>query len=52
MATIIKREVVITCSKLVKDNQTASINLPEGFIENLEAIVQELIGDDLIVEVE
>lgn len=56
MAKIHEEIIVIKLSKLVKDSNTESastqIRMSESLLENLEQIVQELVGDSVIVEVE
>jgi len=51
MAKIVTESIVITFSKIVKDNDSGtSITSPE--IETaLEQVAQELIGDSVVVEV-
>jgi hypothetical protein len=50
MAKIQEEIVVIKLSKLVKE--VGSSLTTEDFVQNVEAIVQELVGDSVIVEVE
>lgn len=52
MAKIQEELVVVKLSKLVKDQETPSSLTNEDFAVNLEAIVQELVGDSVIVEIE
>jgi hypothetical protein len=54
MAKIHEEIIVIKLSKLVKDSNpdTTEIRMSESLLENLEQIVQELVGDGVIVEVE
>jgi hypothetical protein len=53
MAKIHEEIIVIKLSKLVKDSpDTTEIRMSESLLENLEQIVQELVGDGVIVEVE
>ena len=52
MAKIHEEIVVIKLSKLVKDSElTSQGELAGELISNLEAVVQELVGSDVIVEV-
>lgn len=52
MAKIQEELIVIKLSKLHKDSQTQTSNLAsEDIIGGLEAVVQELVGADVIVEV-
>ena len=53
MARIHEDVIIIKLSKLVKDSTNDESSLiAEDTIENIEAIVQELVGDSVIVEVE
>jgi hypothetical protein len=56
MAKIHEEIIIIKLSKLVKDSNpegiSADIRMSESLLENLEQIVQELVGDGVIVEVE
>ena len=56
MAKIHEEIIVIKLSKLVKDsgsdNTLTEIRINKSLLENLEQIVQELVGDGVIVEVE
>jgi hypothetical protein len=53
MAKIHEEIVVIKLSKLVKDSEhnIESFDLAGDLVSNLEAVVQELVGSDVIVEV-
>lgn len=53
MAKVKENIIVIRLSRLVKDsdNQESSL-VSEDVTDNIEAIVQELVGDSVIVEVE
>jgi hypothetical protein len=52
MAKIQEELIVIKLSKLHKDSQTQTSNLAgDDVVQGLEAVVQELVGDDVIVEV-
>ena len=52
MAKIQEELIVIKLSKLHKDNQTQTSNLAgSDVVQGLEAVVQELVGSDVIVEV-
>lgn len=51
MAKIVTESIIITFSKIVKDNdQGTSITSPD-IQTALEQVAQELIGDNVIVEV-
>lgn len=53
MAKIHEETVVIRLSKLIKNSDEEISSLTsEDFSSNLEAIVQELVGDTVVVEVE
>ena len=52
MAKIHEEIIVIKLSKLVRNDQDASILASEETVEALEAVVQELVGSDIIVEIE
>lgn len=52
MAKIQEELIVIKLSKLHKDSQTQTSNLAgDDIVAGLEAVVQELVGTDVIVEV-
>jgi len=53
MAKIQEEVVVIRLSKLIKstDDEVASLT-SKDFSANLEAIVQELVGETVVVEIE
>ena len=52
MAKIQEELIVIKLSKLHKDNDTQSPGLAsEDVVSGLEAVVQELVGSDVIVEI-
>mgnify|MGYP003332745019 CR=1 FL=1 len=50
MAQIQEEKLVLTLSKLVKSNDSGEPILTQELIEQVEAIVQELVGKDVIVE--
>lgn len=52
MAKIHEEIIVIKLSKLVKNDQTAGSLVGEETVAALEAVVQELVGADIIVEVD
>jgi hypothetical protein len=53
MARIKEDIIVIRLSKLVKDSDSQESSLVgDDVTDNIEAIVQELVGDSVIVEVE
>jgi hypothetical protein len=53
MAKIKEQNIVITLSALVKnqDKADSSTLVSDDILANLEAIVQELVGDSIVVEV-
>jgi hypothetical protein len=52
MAKIQEEIVVIRLSKLVKDSTDNAMNITEhDFSQNVEALIQELVGDAVMVEV-
>lgn len=52
MAKIQEELIVIKLSKLHKDSQTQTSNLAgDDVVQGLEAVVQELVGGDVIVEI-
>jgi hypothetical protein len=52
MAKIQEQIIVIKVSKLVKDSaHTNSPIISDDFMNNIEAVVQELAGDDVVIEV-
>ena len=51
MAQVIEENIIIKVSKLVKNGADADL-VPEETIQALEQVVQELVGDGVIVEVE
>lgn len=52
MAKIHEEIIVIKLSKLVKNDQSAGTLVGEETVAALEAVVQELVGADIIVEVD
>lgn len=53
MAKVQTEIIVVKLSKLIKDNTNEVDSLVnEDFDSNLEAIVQELVGDNVLVEIE
>jgi len=53
MAKIIEEIIVIKLSKLIKNSDNINHDLVHSDILNgLEAVVQELVGTDIIVEVD
>ena len=50
MAKIYEEVLTIKISRLVKDNQEVESVLTKDLIDQVEAIVQELVGPDAIVE--
>lgn len=51
MAKIYEELIVIKLSKLHKESQSVDTLAGEEIVANLEAIVQQLVGDDVVVEV-
>ena len=52
MAQIQEEVIVVKLSKLVKHLDPAVSLSDDGFSSTLESVVQELVGADIIVEVE
>ena len=53
MAKIQEEVVVIRLSKLIKNSEEDVVQLTnKDFSANLEAILQELVGDTVVVEIE
>jgi hypothetical protein len=52
MAKIQEETVVIKLSKLIKSSEEQKSLTNEDFPANLEAIVQELVGDSVVIEIE
>ena len=53
MAKIIENHVVIKLSKIAKDNdESTTIQVSNDVKLALEQVVQELVGNDVVVEVE
>ena len=51
MAKMIEQVIVIKLSQLVKDTETAAQPADHDVITSLEAVVQELVGSKVLVEV-
>jgi hypothetical protein len=51
MAKIHEELIVVKLSKLHKDSESVDALVGEEMSGNLEAIVQQLVGDDVIVEI-
>lgn len=51
MAKIVSQTFVVTVSRLARDNQAAGSLVADDFAQNLEAVAQELVGTDAVVEV-
>lgn len=52
MAKIVEEQIIITLSKIVKNNDDADgVVLTSDLDENIESIVQELVGNSVTVEV-
>ncbi len=52
MAKIHSETIAVKLSKLVKDSEHPEQLVSDDFDQNLEAIVQELVGEGVIVEIE
>ncbi len=52
MAKIHSETIAVKLSKLVKDSESPDQLVSDDFDQNLEAIVQELVGEGVIVEIE
>jgi hypothetical protein len=51
MAKIHEELIVIKISKLHKDSTSVDVLVGDETVANLEAVVQQLVGDDVVVEV-
>ena len=51
MAKIVSQTFVVTVSKLARDTESAGQLVTDDFAANLEAVVQELVGQNAVVEV-
>lgn len=51
MAKIHEENIVITISRLVKGNSTPKSLITNDLVSNLEAVAQELVGENAVVEV-
>lgn len=52
MAKVHEEVIVIKLSRLVKGNQTPESVVTEDVLSALEQVTQELVGNDVIAEVE
>lgn len=52
MAKIYTESIVITLSKLIKDTDLDATMISEDLISNLTAVMEELAGPGIIVEIE
>ena len=52
MARVQTEIIVVKLSKLIKDSANEVTLVNDDFDSNLEAIVQELVGDNVLVEIE
>lgn len=50
MAKIHEEVIIITASKLVKDNESPGTFITEDIRTALEQVAQELLGDNVVVE--
>jgi hypothetical protein len=51
MAQLITQKIGITASKLLRDSDTVYELLAPEIIESIEAVITELVGDGVLVEV-
>jgi len=51
MAKIVSQTFVVTVSKIARDSDSSGALVADDFVQNLEAVVQELVGTDSVVEV-
>lgn len=52
MAKILEQNIVIRFSKIVKDSKKSDENVvDEELLASLEQVVQEIVGDSVVVEV-
>jgi hypothetical protein len=51
MAKIVSQTFVVTVSKIARDTESAGQLVTDDFAANLEAVVQELVGQGAVVEV-
>jgi hypothetical protein len=51
MAKIHEEMIVIRLSKLHKESQAVDTLVGDETVANLEAIVQQLVGEDVVVEI-
>ena len=52
MARLIEDELTIKFSKLVKDSDNAASAISSEILANIELVIQELVGESVIVDVE
>jgi hypothetical protein len=52
MAKIATKHVVIKASKLVRDSAEEAVVLSDEVLASIEAVIQELAGEDIIIEIE
>lgn len=52
MAKFKEEVVVIKVSKLFKDKDTQTNLMPKELLENIETIIQEMVGESALVEME
>lgn len=52
MAKLNTSSIIITVSKLVKNSEPTDLLLTDEVVAQLEAIVSELVGDGVVVEIE
>jgi hypothetical protein len=51
MAKIVSQTFVVTVSKIARDTESTGQLVTDDFAANLEAVVQELVGQSSVVEV-
>lgn len=52
MAKIIEDVIVVKFSKIVKDSEQKPDIVSDDIVSTIEQVVQELVGDGVVVEVE
>ena len=52
MAKLIEDELTIKFSKLVKDSDNTESAISSEILANIELVIQELVGESVIVDVE
>lgn len=52
MAKLNQQQITITLSKLLRNNEEEEILLDQKNLEDLLAIMQQLLGEDILIETE